>query len=398
MRCLWPTLICLALAGLAFQDVAAQSDPSGSTRSSRQRYQRDSGEEQVQGEAERASYSSQYGSDRTRTSRDYGQDRRNDFSGDDGNEDRPERRRIHSMDEIPPGLYDFDQDHNDAPHSSTRTDRRHRFDDVQAGFEDDDFASGSPASRRLQPASHLEGASHDYSQGLWSRALRSSRSGDTQGEHNERFASSADEFIRQHDQDEDNGLSRREMPRGMLEYFHDLDVDGDEHLSRSELQQHGQRMTQWLDQQTNSSANLPDVAAETRVIPVEVTYIWIMDADSGNVQLNDLQAAYELLRRLDGDSDGKITRDELQDRREQIASRWIDYGFERADSNADGVISREEANNTMLQERFDGLDRNGDEQLSRSELRRSSQNASRWWGPQSYETYLSEGPDSESRR
>jgi Ca2+-binding EF-hand superfamily protein len=52
----------------------------------------------------------------------------------------------------------------------------------------------------------------------------------------------------------------------------------------------------------------------------------------------------------------------------------------------------------MLQERFDRLDANRDGELTRSELRRSADNASAKWGPQDEDAYLSESSEDDTRR
>ena len=441
------TFALLALAGLLAPDACAQRSDRHSSRASNSRqseshYEDDSGDTDEDRNRNNRSgsdnsdqpsdrYSSQYGNDRTRTSRDYGEERAAAFSGD-SDEPMSERQSLSRSYRSSRQNRDFDQDNNDAPHSSTRTDRQNRFDEQTSQFKDDEYSSRSYQPRGNRSAGRTEESRHDYSDGIWNRSLSSgerSRSGqsdgsesqswaewlfnrgdkrdESRGEQNEEFASGVDEFIRQHDEDEDNYLSRSEMPQGLLESFHDLDRDGDDHLSRGELQRHGMVMTQRLQRQARSShgsenrsqgSSQSSSQSAVHVVPVEVTYIWVMDTDRGQAKLSDLQRAYDLLRRLDANDDGNITRSELRDRREQVVSRWIEHGFDRLDENEDDAISRQEAAGSMLQERFDRLDTNRDDQLTRSELRRSAEQASQQWGPQDEDAYLSEGQGDDSRR
>jgi len=400
------------------------------------RYERDDDDrEEAQRDDDRRGdrYTSQYGNDRTRSSRDYGRDRNPEIATDRNPDDQrrsrmTERQSLSRSNESSGVDRDFDQDNNDSPHSATRTHRQNRFDDTESQRQEEAYQSRTHGPRSDRWARFRSDRSHDYSDGMWQRASNSrdrnpasryqedegsERQSDewlesmaerseseTVGEHNERFASNADEFIRQNDEDEDTYLSRDEMPQGMLENFHDLDRDGDNYVGRGELQQHGRNMTQWMRaaHDTASQNRGNDGATGSRVVPVEVTYVWIMDTDSGTVRLNDLQGAYDLLQRLDANNDGNITRSELRDRKQQVVSRWIEHGFNRLDENEDDAISRSEANQTMLQERFDRLDLDGDEELTRSELRRTAENASRWWGPQDDDAYLSEGQGDDQRR
>lgn len=439
MRNFWSATITLfALAGLLVQTAAAQQYERDSNRSFRNQPERgmDDDEDDYRDydandddddryevddfDDDDSDYSSQYGSDRTRTSRDYGDDRNNQFG--DNRDERSDREKFYSG--WNRDWLTTDDENKDAPHSATRTHRRNRFDDETSQFEDDEYASRSYDPRGDRPA-RRSAESNDYSDGMWSRALSSrnrsdsrrgdddssqqtwsawwsnwfSDSDDAPGERNERFASGADEFIRQHDENDDNHLNQREMPRGMLENFHDLDANDDDYLSRSELQRHGRTMFQHLaQQQQQQSSSSRHSQSVVQGVPIEVTYVWIMDTQSGRVQLSDLQSAYDLLQRMDEDNDGHITRSELRERRQQVVARWIDHGFHRLDRNEDDAISRREAEQSMLQERFDRLDANRDGELTRNELRRSAEHASAKWGPQEEDAYLSETQDEDSRR
>lgn len=181
----------------------------------------------------------------------------------------------------------------------------------------------------------------------------SRRSDSSSGESRSQSPETARQFIRQHDQNEDNHLSHRELPSHMRQNFDSLDQDGDGFLSQSELARHA---TQAMSRQT----------------PTEVTYVWIIDAHSGRTNLKDLQQAYALLRQIDQDEDGYITRSELKERQQKVASYWTNHCFDCLDEDSDDQITRSEASGSLLGEQFDQVDEDGDSQVSRSELRTAS--------------------------
>jgi Ca2+-binding EF-hand superfamily protein len=170
-------------------------------------------------------------------------------------------------------------------------------------------------------------------------------------------------FIQRHDRDGDGYLSKQEMPQDMRGDFDRLDRDSDGYLSRQELQRHAQQAQGGT--------------------PVEVTYVWVLDADAGNLSVSDIQDAYNELQKMDKDGDGKITRQELQSRREQVVGKWCDKCFDRLDSNNDGELSQSEAQNSEFANDFQEFDRNSDGSLTKSEIHRTmhdrfqSQSASR---------------------
>lgn len=166
-----------------------------------------------------------------------------------------------------------------------------------------------------------------------------------------------DSFVRRQDDDDDGRLSRQELPPKMRSGFDRIDRDSDGYLSRSELRQHAAR-------------------AASNQSPVVVTYVWVLGANQGSVKLADLQQAYSVLQEIDQDEDGEISREELRERHQKIASRWLDKCFQQHDENDDDQITRREAEGTHLSKRFDKLDRNSDDKLTRSELRQSFQSAS----------------------
>ena len=85
----------------------------------------------------------------------------------------------------------------------------------------------------------------------------------------------------------------------------------------------------------------------------------------------EVQRAYDILRKLDKNKDGKIDADELKAAREQIVKDRVDYLFKELDKNKDDKISRDEAQG-MLRQDFDQIDRNKDGFIDREELTRAA--------------------------
>lgn len=172
----------------------------------------------------------------------------------------------------------------------------------------------------------------------------------------ERSQSGIREFIRRHDSNEDGKLSRSELPPRMRSDFDRLDANRDGSISQDEVAQQVQQ---------GATARRSRRSAGT---PVEVTYVWILDADRGQADLEELQSAYEAMRKIDKNNDGKISRDELRARREQVASQWCDKCFDRMDQNNDGELSKSEAEGSEFASDFSQIDRNHDQQLTKSEI------------------------------
>jgi len=214
----------------------------------------------------------------------------------------------------------------------------------------------------------------DYSQGDQDRSARSSRQDRSRSSNQDRNQSAArDEaseegvrgFIQRHDRDGDGYLSRNELPNDMQQDFESLDRDHDGYLSRKELQKHAQE------------------AQRMAAMPIDVTYVWVIDANAGNLDVKDLQDAYNALQKIDKNNDGKISQQELRDRREHVVSQWCDRCFNALDTNGDGELSQEEAQDSSFGEEFDKFDRNRDGALTKSEIHHElekefeSQNAQR---------------------
>jgi Ca2+-binding EF-hand superfamily protein len=167
-----------------------------------------------------------------------------------------------------------------------------------------------------------------------------------------RQRSDARRMIERYDENDDGMLQRGELPQDMRSSFSQLDRDESGDLSASELREHGRRM-------------------QRSIVPVEVVCVWVSDVDQNRLSINDLQSAYDTLQDLDENNDGQISRNELQQRRQQIASRWAKQVVNRLDQDDDGMVDEDEAQDSFLSRNFGRLDGNEDGSISRQELQRS---------------------------
>lgn len=238
-----------------------------------------------------------------------------------------------------------------------------------------------------QPSSRPAGQDQQREQ-TWSEWWSSWWEGeDSTGRQQRSTSETVRMFMERHDDDEDGYLSQNELPRTMRRHLRTIDRNDDGYISRRELEQ----QVETASTQSGSPSSRSQLSrsqaprsqssgSQTRAVavPVEVTYVWIMDANQGRLNARDLQHAYDLLMRIDEDQDGRITRDEVRECREKVVASWIDKTFERLDENEDGALSREEARDSILAHAFEEMDRNNDDSLSRAEIRRSAeQTASR---------------------
>jgi Ca2+-binding EF-hand superfamily protein len=164
--------------------------------------------------------------------------------------------------------------------------------------------------------------------------------------------SDARRTIERYDENDDGMLQRVELPQDMRSSFSRLDRDKSGDLSASELREHGRRM-------------------QRSIVPVEVVCVWVSDVDQNPLSIKDLQSAYDTLQDLDENSDGQISRNELQQRRHQIASRWAKQVVNRLDQDDDGMVNEDEAQDSFLARQFDQVDNDSDGSISRQELQRS---------------------------
>ena len=161
----------------------------------------------------------------------------------------------------------------------------------------------------------------------------------------------AERFIKDFDKNGDGKLSKDEVPPDLRERFDELDLNKDGFLDKDELTKHAARIVR-------------------RPSPVELLQIFIDTAPDDAASRDELQRAYDLLRKIDANGDGKIDEKELAAARESYCKECVEGMLKEFDKNKDGKISREEARG-MPAEEFDRLDANKDGFIDRDELIRA---------------------------
>jgi|GEM_PF-2780185 len=165
------------------------------------------------------------------------------------------------------------------------------------------------------------------------------------GQNGPRF--DAARFIKDHDKNGDGKLSKDELPPKLQDDFSKIDANGDGFITADELQKYAHKM------------------AHRRPELVEVV-LYAVDIEEP-LTLKELQAAYDQLRKLDTNHDGKIDEAELKTYREQRKKERIDAIFDTLDKNKDGKISKDEARGFWADD-FDKLDTNKDGFLEKNEV------------------------------
>jgi Ca2+-binding EF-hand superfamily protein len=157
-----------------------------------------------------------------------------------------------------------------------------------------------------------------------------------------------DEFMKEYDRDKDGFLSKDELPEWLRHNFDRLDLNKDGKISKEELEK--------------GVAYLQE-----RHRPSDVVIVLVEMSDCDECSAEELQRAYDFLKKLDKNKDGKIDADELKAGRQQIIEERVDRIIKRLDTNKDGKISKQEARG-LIKEHFDELDKNKDGFVDRDEL------------------------------
>lgn len=161
-------------------------------------------------------------------------------------------------------------------------------------------------------------------------------------------------FLKDYDRNKDGHLSRDELPPEVRAAFDQLDANKDGKVSREELER--------------GFAHLRPTRR-----PSDLIHVLIEMSDCDDTCHGEVQRAYDILRKLDTDKDGKINPDELKAARQRIIADRVDYLIKELDKNKDGKISRDEAKG-MLRQDFDEIDHNKDGFIDREELTRAATN------------------------
>jgi Ca2+-binding EF-hand superfamily protein len=166
------------------------------------------------------------------------------------------------------------------------------------------------------------------------------------------FRIDVDRLIKEYDKNGDGFLQRDEVPGYLREHFDKLDTNKDGKLSREELEQ-GAALLQPKRQ------------------PSDVVFILIEMSDSDESCASELQRIYDVLRKLDKNNTGKIDPAALKAVRLELVEERVDAIIKELDTNKDGKISRDEARG-MLKQNFDLIDTNKDGFIDRAELLRAA--------------------------
>jgi Ca2+-binding EF-hand superfamily protein len=157
-----------------------------------------------------------------------------------------------------------------------------------------------------------------------------------------------DRFFEDYDVNKDGFLQREELPERLRKNFDDIDVNKDGKISKEEL-----------------AKGFHLLAPRRR--PSDVMRVLIEMSDCDECCAEELQAAYDMLRKMDKNNDGKIDAEELKAAREQVIEDRVDALIKELDADKDGKISKAEARGA-LRRNFDKLDLNKDGFIDRAEL------------------------------
>jgi Ca2+-binding EF-hand superfamily protein len=122
----------------------------------------------------------------------------------------------------------------------------------------------------------------------------------------------ARQFIRNHDRNDDGYLMRSELPQRMYDDFARIDRNDDRYLSRSEIERVAQQDKANFSQRSSNGSSTSQATQPARVVVV-----WVADVDDRQLDLGDLQQAYEKLQQVDDDGDGDISRGEVSEFRDR---------------------------------------------------------------------------------
>lgn len=164
-------------------------------------------------------------------------------------------------------------------------------------------------------------------------------------------AESAQKFLKEHNKNNDGSLTRDELPAGMRDGFADVDGNSDGKLSAEELKQHAERMV------------LVPVP-----VPVEITSVYLIEAATDAPSREDLNRAYDMLRKADSNNDGQLSQDEVKAAREQAIQGRVDAIFKRCDKNNDGKIGKDECP-AELTGLFNRTDKDNNGTITKEELK-----------------------------
>jgi Ca2+-binding EF-hand superfamily protein len=181
-----------------------------------------------------------------------------------------------------------------------------------------------------------------------------------------------DQFIKRFDKNKDGFLTRDELPPFLARQFGNFDTNGDGKLDKKEvaalLKTLRQRYRQVNRQQSGQGAGNPQVERIVNDI------LRRMDKDKdGKISKKEAQGQVALnFDLIDTNKDGFVDRQELRRWAARFAGRQNPQrtgpDFDDLDLNADGRLTREELKNTPYYKVFDEIDTNKDGKIDRKEF------------------------------
>ena len=195
-----------------------------------------------------------------------------------------------------------------------------------------------------------------------------------------------EEIFSKHDANSDGKLTKDEVPDGQKEMFQRvLDRSGGESLNKEQFVKAMMAQRAAGARPPEGRPNEPGQPGAGPMVALPV--LRALDADGdGEISKAEIEGAAKALAALDKNGDGKLSRDEIlpnlggtgfpgrpgqpgrpgngpRANPEEMLRR-----LKEADKNGDGKISKEEAPD-QLKERFDRIDGNGDGQLDETEIK-----------------------------
>lgn len=158
-------------------------------------------------------------------------------------------------------------------------------------------------------------------------------------------------------------------------FFHDFDKNGDGYLQPDELPMEYRGVFGRMDSNRDGKISKDELTAgiaflQPRRRPSDYVYMLIEMSDLDDDSPVEVQRAYDILRSLDKNRDGRIDADELKAGRDRIVSHRVDALFGQLDADKDGRISRQEARG-MIRQNFAEIDKNRDGFIEREELKQA---------------------------
>ena len=177
-------------------------------------------------------------------------------------------------------------------------------------------------------------------------------------------------FLKSADLNKDGTIDQTEFQTTRDKWFADLDADKDGFVSADELKAFGDKMhAEWAKKHGDDAAGKADASKpEGKHGDMAGRILKRVDADKdGKISKAEFDAeGAKLFAKLDENSDGKIAQNEMPQR------RWARFGgnmFDRLDADKDGKVTKAEfqaAGDKMFQR----MDKNSDGTIEKSEMQR----------------------------